>query len=99
MEHVYIIENKDKRICKLRYSVGYCDDRMGYVYQKGIVCDEKGATFSLFDEIVGYVLRESDFEKLGVEIPESVYNTLCSLMRKELFTEVFTIVDYLYKSK
>lgn len=97
MKSIFIIEDKDKRFCELRYSVGYCMDKLNYIYQSGIICDRTGADFSLSERIVGYALSESDFYNLGVEIAENLYCALCSLVRKGLHDETFAIIDSIYK--
>lgn len=97
MKSIFIIEDKDKRFCELRYSVGYCMDKFNYIYQSGIICDRKGADISLSEKIVGYALSESDFYNLGVIITENLYCALCSLVRKGLRDEAFAIIDSIYK--
>lgn len=94
---IYIIKCKEIKSYGLIYSVGNCNDRMGYVYQTGFVCDSKDASFRLFEQNVGYVLSENDYTKLGVEISETLYVALCSLIHKNLHQELFQIVDNIYK--
>ena len=97
MQGIFIIEDKDKRFSALRYQVGYCKVKMGYVYFSGFVSGRKEASFTLFDEKIGYVLSESDFSKLGVIIPQKFYGALCNMVREGLHEELFEIIDNYYK--
>lgn len=98
MQDALIIQHKDERFADsgYSYSVGYCTDRLGYVYQSGIICGRLVADFRLNEEIVGYMYT-SDYSHLGVAISSDLYGAFCSLVHNGLHKELFTIVDDIYK--